>query len=147
MSWFFRRITTLESPDGIAPAFGSGASELPHSSLFPRQLSFEARLQRPGLRLYPASTPRSNSLTDTPNPPLIVSKVVSDGTLFPRSMRLTAVRCKPQWSAKASWLNPCFSRRLLMRLPNANKTCCISAVWRLRFAQVYRQVAYRQSVT
>jgi hypothetical protein len=50
----------------------------------------------PTLCLYPASTPRSSSLREMPNPLLIVNRVVRDGTLLPRSIKLTAVRCRPQ---------------------------------------------------
>jgi len=41
--------------------------------------------QRCFLMATPLSTPRSNSLTEIPKPPLIVSRVVRDGTRFPRS--------------------------------------------------------------
>jgi hypothetical protein len=74
--------------------------------LFRKKLAF-GKIQRarfdlksyrrtPTLCLYPASTPRSSSLTEMPNPLLIVSSVVRDGTLLPRSIKLTAVRCRPQ---------------------------------------------------
>lgn len=62
----------------------------------------------PKLKLYrffgvtPPSTPRSKSLRGIPNPLEIVTRVRRFGTLLPRSIRLMAVRCRPQWSAKAS---------------------------------------------
>ena len=108
----------------------------------------QARLCRNQVRrlLTGLSMPSSSSLKGIPNPWESVRRVRSDGTRLPRSSKLIAVRCRPHRSANASCEIPLFARSSRRRLPSAKRTCCIRAVWGLRFEIVYRQIDDRQIV-
>ena len=65
------------------------------------------------------SMPCSNADTVMPSLCETINKVSNRGILFPRSNNPTAVRCRPQSSAKSPCDTPRFSRNCCIRLPSA----------------------------